>query len=339
MTVGAEITPIIHDGDDATTSFSVPWVMEDEDYIEVRYLTAAGVESILTLTTDYTVAGVTTNPGSITLVSLVPATGDKLAILPDIPADQESIDLEDNGAFEPESIEAQFDRIARTLAELKAEMARAVRATVFNELASLGLPAPSAGKVIGWNSGGDALENIEAGSLSLEDESVTTAKIAANAVTTAKILDGAVTAAKIGATVIANPLAALLDAAGYTIDNPLFKHSRETVAEADFTSNVLTLDANLGNVQHVTLDANATTVTLSNFPAGTYCAMLLYIKQDGTGSRTITWPASVKWPGNTAPTLSTGAAKIDGVAIASFDGGTTYEGQLFTSDLTNLAFA
>jgi hypothetical protein len=33
--------------------------------------------------------------------------------------------------------------------------------------------------------------------------------------------------------------------------------------------------------------------------------------QDGTGSRTVTWPATVKWPSGTAPTLTSTASKMD----------------------------
>lgn len=52
------------------------------------------------------------------------------------------------------------------------------------------------------------------------------------------------------------------------------------------------------------------TLTFSNAPkAGTL--VIVTIIQDGTGSRTITWPASVKWPGGTAPTLTTTASKRD----------------------------
>lgn len=35
------------------------------------------------------------------------------------------------------------------------------------------------------------------------------------------------------------------------------------------------------------------------------------IRQDGTGSRLITWPALVKWVGSAAPTLTTTADKVD----------------------------
>ena len=39
--------------------------------------------------------------------------------------------------------------------------------------------------------------------------------------------------------------------------------------------------------------------------------IIMAIKQDGTGSRTITWNADYRFSGGTAPTLTTTAAKID----------------------------
>lgn len=64
------------------------------------------------------------------------------------------------------------------------------------------------------------------------------------------------------------------------------------------------------------------TLTFSNAPkAGTL--VIITIIQDGTGSRTITWPASVKWSGGTAPTLTTTASKRDVFAFM-YDGSNYY---------------
>ena len=70
-----------------------------------------------------------------------------------------------------------------------------------------------------------------------------------------------------------------------------------------------------GNVQQVTLGGNRTFTFSNPKNAGRY---LLIIKQDGTGSRTVTWP-TVKWPGGTAPTLTTTANKYDIVSFV-YDG-------------------
>jgi hypothetical protein len=48
------------------------------------------------------------------------------------------------------------------------------------------------------------------------------------------------------------------------------------------------------------------------------------LKQDGTGSRTATWPATVKWPAGTAPTLTTTATTGYDVVSFRFDGTNYY---------------
>jgi len=52
--------------------------------------------------------------------------------------------------------------------------------------------------------------------------------------------------------------------------------------------------------------------------------MTLIITQGGT--RTITWPGAVKWPGGVAPTLTATAAKVDILTLVTDDGGTNWYG-------------
>lgn len=81
-----------------------------------------------------------------------------------------------------------------------------------------------------------------------------------------------------------------------------------------------------GNVVRARLTGN-TTFTFTGATASTACSFGLYIIQDGTGSRTVTWPASVRWSGG-APTLSTGANAVDILVFETIDGGTTWYGSL-----------
>ena len=83
-----------------------------------------------------------------------------------------------------------------------------------------------------------------------------------------------------------------------------------------------TINWTLGNKFKFTFGAQNDTFT---FTAPTNpCTLMLTLIQDGTGSRTITWPATVKWPGGTAPTLTTTANARDKVALdwdgAQYDG-------------------
>lgn len=83
-----------------------------------------------------------------------------------------------------------------------------------------------------------------------------------------------------------------------------------------------TIDWGNGNKFYFTFGAANETFTFTA-PANP-CNLVLMMKQDATGSRTATWPATVKWPGGTAPTLSTGANDVD--MICFYYDGTNYFG-------------
>ncbi|HEV7930279.1 MAG TPA: hypothetical protein VGP12_09150 [Nitrosospira sp.] len=106
---------------------------------------------------------------------------------------------------------------------------------------------------------------------------------------------------------------------------------KETSASPTASTTSTTINLANGNVQMLTLAAS-TTITLSGATNGVACSLSLYIKQDATGSRTVTWPASVKWPGGAAPVLSTAATKLDLVVLETLDGGTTWYGSLAGAD-------
>lgn len=60
---------------------------------------------------------------------------------------------------------------------------------------------------------------------------------------------------------------------------------------------------------------------------------VLIVRQDGTGGRTVTWPASVKWQAGLAPYLSSGANNIDMFHFITTDSGTTWFGLVVAQDL------
>ena len=83
-----------------------------------------------------------------------------------------------------------------------------------------------------------------------------------------------------------------------------------------------TIDWNDGNKQKLTLTGNCTLTftapTISGVTSPVF-GLQLRVIQDATGSRTITWPSTVKWPQAQAPTLSTAANAID-IIYLYFDG-------------------
>lgn len=99
----------------------------------------------------------------------------------------------------------------------------------------------------------------------------------------------------------------------------------ETFYNAGNSGSAATLDLANGNVQKITLTASCT-VTLAAPASGTYRSLMLFVFQDATGSRTVTWPASVHWGTAGAPVLSTTAGKMDKILLDTVDGGTTWYG-------------
>ena len=115
-------------------------------------------------------------------------------------------------------------------------------------------------------------------------------------------------------------------AADQIISRPVFKDYGETAVTNATSGATETLDLESGNVFDLTLTANCT-ITLSNPPAsGTSGSFTLILRQDGTGSRTVTWPASVDWASATAPTLTTDASAVDVLTFMTVDGGTVWLG-------------
>jgi hypothetical protein len=101
---------------------------------------------------------------------------------------------------------------------------------------------------------------------------------------------------------------------------PAFADSAPSYVELD-DAPTIAVDWSKGNTQVVTLHGNRTFVFENGQKGGKY---LLIIRQDATGSRTVTWPASVHWPGDgQGPILTTTADKKD-YASFFFDG-VTYD--------------
>lgn len=82
---------------------------------------------------------------------------------------------------------------------------------------------------------------------------------------------------------------------------------KEGVVTAN-TSTAYTISLASGTLQILTLTGSCT-FTFPTATAGQ--SFMMFLKQDATGSRTVTWPASVKWPSSTAPTITATASKGD----------------------------
>ena len=107
-----------------------------------------------------------------------------------------------------------------------------------------------------------------------------------------------------------------------------FTNYDETVNTVAAAGTTETIDLDNGSVHDITLDENVT-FTFTNPPAaGRAISFTVILRQDGTGTNTVTWPASVVWPGGSAPTITATASAVDIVVFTTVDGGTTYYGNV-----------
>lgn len=88
----------------------------------------------------------------------------------------------------------------------------------------------------------------------------------------------------------------------------------------------VTVDVADGNVVLCLLSANTTFEFRCPIGPGVALSFTLLLLQDGSGSRTVTWPSSIDWGTTGAPTLTTTANKVDVVTFLSVNGGKTWYG-------------
>ena len=139
-------------------------------------------------------------------------------------------------------------------------------------------------------------------------------------------LTGNVSAAMLTGTLPALSVGGTLNGQDNTLSNVNLKDYGEvTNAIGSTGGGTQDIDLTLGNVVSATVDTSANTFTFSNPSAtGNNCGFVLYLTNGG--SQTVNWPASVDYPGATAPTLT--EAGVDVLVFNTTDAGTTWLGNL-----------
>ncbi len=113
-----------------------------------------------------------------------------------------------------------------------------------------------------------------------------------------------------------------------TLTNKTLTAYAETVNAHGNTGTAATLALSSGSVITATLTGNCTfTFSTTGIPSGSFTFTLI-LANDATAGRTITWPASVKWPNATVPTRTTTGSRTDVYTFFTTNGGTTWLGNL-----------
>lgn len=115
---------------------------------------------------------------------------------------------------------------------------------------------------------------------------------------------------------------AALPKAGGTMTGELkLLTERYTVTDEGNLSGSITFNLNDANVMYGTVDGDITSISFSNVPND---AVFLTLELTNGGAHSITWPASIKWDGDTDPTLQ--SSGVDILVLFTRDGGSTWRG-------------
>jgi hypothetical protein len=157
MTVNSSTARQQYNGNGVTTAFTVPFRFLDNTHLQVIRTSAAGVDTTLVLSTDYTVTGAGAATGTITMVT-APASGEKLTIVRSMPFSQQ-IDLVNGDPLPAETLEAGLDARAMEAQQLKDAVSRSLSLPISSS-ASAVLPEAIPLALLGWNATGDALQSF-----------------------------------------------------------------------------------------------------------------------------------------------------------------------------------
>jgi len=113
-----------------------------------------------------------------------------------------------------------------------------------------------------------------------------------------------------------------------TVDGKANKSNQNSLVNVSGTQ---TWDVSTYDTLYMMINGN-TTLAISGVPSQTPAALTLIVKQDGTGGRTVTWPASFKFNGGIAPPQTTTANAVDVWSLFTYDGGSTYVVSLAVKD-------
>ena len=178
MTVSSTTTKNSYSGNGSLTVFPYGFKIFDEDDIGVILRNdTTGIETVQTITTDYSVSNVgNANGGNITFVT-APATGNTVVLLRITPLTQLT-DYTPNDPFPAESHEDALDKLTFITQELQEEVGRSLKLSQTNTIATAEFTAGAAdraNKILGFDTNGDLAIFQEIGTYKGTDTTTTTA--------------------------------------------------------------------------------------------------------------------------------------------------------------------
>ena len=167
MTISTTTIKNSYSGNGSTTAFNYTFKISAESEMEVIIRSAAGTETVKSLTTHYTISGVgNAGGGAVTFQSAhIPVSGETV-ILRRVTAQTQAMDLIDNDPMSADTIENAHDKSIAIAQELQEQIDRSIKLSRTNTMTSTEFTvdaASRANKILAFDSAGEIAVTQELG--------------------------------------------------------------------------------------------------------------------------------------------------------------------------------
>ena len=159
MTVANTTNSVRAAGNGSTTAFDFAFPIYNTTDLKVyKILNSTGVRTLQTITTDYTVSISTSAEGGTVTYVTAPSSLQDSFIERDLPYTQ-ATNIPAVGGIREEQLENSLDKLCILVLQLLKKAQLSLKFVSSSTQVDQVVPEPSAGKVLGWDSAGVALEN------------------------------------------------------------------------------------------------------------------------------------------------------------------------------------
>ena len=167
MTISTTTIKNSYNGNGSTSAFNYTFKISAESEMEVIIRSAAGTETVKTLTTHYTITGVgNAGGGAVTFTAgNIPVTGETVILRRDT-AQTQAMDLIDNDPMSADTIENAHDKSIAIAQELQEQIDRSIKLSRTNTMTSTEFTvdaASRANKILAFDSAGEIAVTQELG--------------------------------------------------------------------------------------------------------------------------------------------------------------------------------
>ena len=164
--------PCKYKGNGTTQNFPFAWGYFDDSEIIVNIENSSGVQTVLTLGTDYDV--VPDSTGGEVICKVAPTSEEYIIISRDT-SNLQKTRYSTSVGFQGTEIEKSFDKVSCCLQDIVYSSKRAIKTPIGSTALDLSLPQPNAGKTLKWNEDNTGLINSDV-NIDDIDDAVQTAK-------------------------------------------------------------------------------------------------------------------------------------------------------------------